>query len=520
MAATRDQNGRKRASKWDTPAPNTGSATEAAREAARKLNAMLAAKGKLTTNSTPPLLPPKPKSTAGTTGSSTSASSLFTEEIEINDSPKRLLLCQSNVQFEINKYSGAAIMIKGQYIAPSEKGNMTSQKPLYLLIQSPFKDKVNLAVQRIKGIMNGEDPFTPPPFPPQMPQSGQTSTLPSGMYYIQEKVFIGLDNVQPEFNLREKIVGPGESYFQHITKETGAKVCLRGRGSGFMEPTSGREAFEALYVYISHTNYAGLGSAKKLVENLIQTVHTAYQQFLMQQTSNSYYPNYAGYPSQNTGPPQNPPPVVYNMPPVSGYGPPPGSGGPQPPSSYPSYQYLPPNRPPPHYNQQSQPVANPNIPHGPPMHSHSMYPNPGLRHEGPRPLMDQHPTYGEPRPSPENASTLYTPDSPTQPCPSPTQSRFSSDDRLSVSDSSDSDIDVKSKRTDETPSEQSKPAKRRFTEVLKSLKILESTPSSLKKPNFILTLFCFAPFLWLFLVPYHRHHQRKPRQKPLQNHSF
>ena len=47
---------RKRASKWDTPALNTGSATEAAREAARKLNAMLAAKGKLTTNATPPLL--------------------------------------------------------------------------------------------------------------------------------------------------------------------------------------------------------------------------------------------------------------------------------------------------------------------------------------------------------------------------------------------------------------------------------------------------------------------------------
>lgn len=40
-----------RKSKWDTPA----SATETAREAARKLNAMLAAKGKLNTNTTPPL---------------------------------------------------------------------------------------------------------------------------------------------------------------------------------------------------------------------------------------------------------------------------------------------------------------------------------------------------------------------------------------------------------------------------------------------------------------------------------
>lgn len=32
------------------------------------------------------------------------------------------------------------------------------------------------------------------------------------MYYVQEKVFVGLDDVDAQFNLKEKILGPGVSH--------------------------------------------------------------------------------------------------------------------------------------------------------------------------------------------------------------------------------------------------------------------------------------------------------------------
>ncbi|KAI1889698.1 hypothetical protein AGOR_G00165630 [Albula goreensis] len=349
----------------DKPTPQGG--VELAAAMAAKINAMLMAKGKLKTP------PPLPNKIAPTVTVSSTADELVVTEVDINDVPIncRNLLTKGKTQEEIRRFSGAVVSTKGFYMTSAEKAQAKGvDRPLYLHVQGKNQEEVNKAVMRIKEIisedvlrsMSGQARPTIPtvavypqpprlaappqqpcppalPFPRLPPPPHPTPTAPQNQRppapynshsgnFVHTKIFVGLDQALPSFNVNEKVEGPGGSYLQHIQSETGARVFLRGKGSGYIEQASRRESFEPLYLYISHPNSAGLESAKKLCESLLETVRADHARMVTVYTatgSTQAYPAH-GYPANSN---YSSPVSWYNYPNgyTGGYSAYPGSSG-------------------------------------------------------------------------------------------------------------------------------------------------------------------------------------------------
>jgi hypothetical protein len=66
----------------------------------------------------------------------------------------------------------------------------------------------------------------------------------------EERIPIDLEPI-PGFNLRAQVVGQGGAYVKHIQSKTGCRVQIKGRNSGFIENSTGRESDEPMFLHVA-----------------------------------------------------------------------------------------------------------------------------------------------------------------------------------------------------------------------------------------------------------------------------
>jgi len=77
----------------------------------------------------------------------------------------------------------------------------------------------------------------------------------------------------PAFTIRGKILGPQGSFLKHIQSQTGCKIHLRGKGSGYVDlGASPEELGDPLHLYVAGGRAEEVEQAKRLAEDLLAHV--------------------------------------------------------------------------------------------------------------------------------------------------------------------------------------------------------------------------------------------------------
>ncbi|CAM6036938.1 unnamed protein product [Sphagnum compactum] len=192
---------------------------------------------------------------------------VIAREIIINDADPgvRYKLTKRQTQEEIQAKTGAVVITRGRFRPPN--GPPDSEKPLYLHISAGVQLKDT--TERIKSVDAAaalvEEMMKQGPPPAGTIQSG------GGGPPLSVVVNVGIE-IDSSFNLIGRIRGPNDQYINHIMTETGTEVAVRGIGSGYLESFSGEELQQPLHLLITGDNFKGVDDARRLAENLLDTI--------------------------------------------------------------------------------------------------------------------------------------------------------------------------------------------------------------------------------------------------------
>ncbi|KAI0972857.1 hypothetical protein F4678DRAFT_459713 [Xylaria arbuscula] len=202
----------------------------------------------------------------------------YIKDIEVNDLRNRYLLTKGSTQKMIKEETGADVTTRGEYY-PDKSMATPAAPPLYLHVTSTSKVGLEAAVKKIEEMMKQELPNLVDERRFRRRDQEQVERDEFGRRkWPEAKIPINLEPVQG-FNLRAQIVGHGGAYVKHIQQETGCRVQIKGRGSGYLEASTNRESDEDMYLHVAGPDPKMVEKAQELCEDLVGKVKEEYEEF-------------------------------------------------------------------------------------------------------------------------------------------------------------------------------------------------------------------------------------------------
>ncbi|PMB73306.1 Uncharacterized protein C30D11.14c [Beauveria bassiana] len=293
--STRNSETRERSPLPSTSEPTVDPAAAAA-AAAAKINAQLQARKGIQHVDVPPILgatsngtpeassaaPEASKGAPGAPGEMYVSDGDYIQDIEVNDLRNRYMLMKAQTQ--------------------------QAEPPLYLHITARTKEVLEAAVAKVNELIEQELPqlVDERRFKRREREQPENDDTSRRNKWPEESIPVGLEPV-PGFNLRAQIVGAGGSYVKHIQQETGCRVQIKGRGSGYIERDTNQESDEEMFLHVAYV--------------------AMYQQYYAQYQQGQAGATQSPAPGASASP--QPPPPSDSAPPP----PPPSSAAPPPPPS-------------------------------------------------------------------------------------------------------------------------------------------------------------------------------------------
>ncbi|KAI1841979.1 hypothetical protein JX266_011839 [Neoarthrinium moseri] len=263
--------------------------------AAAKINAQIQAKKGIQHVDVPPIRStstdsPGPSASgeaANINGEMYVADGDYIKDIEVNDLRNRYLLTKGSTQKMIKEETGADVTTRGSYY-PDKSMATAANPPLYLHVTSTSKLGLEQAVAKIEEMMKQELPNLVDERRFKRRDQEQVERDEFGRRkWPEARIPISLEPVQG-FNLRAQVVGHGGSYVKHIQQETGCRVQIKGRGSGYLEASTNRESDDDMYLHVAGPDPNMVEKAQQLCEDLLGSVKEQYEEFKARPPRQSY----------------------------------------------------------------------------------------------------------------------------------------------------------------------------------------------------------------------------------------